>query len=117
MSMVFQRNRYVRECEETGKKNYSYLQFCANYEAWCGENEETMHFQAVIAQKMEVDFAGKTFPLIDGQTGEICTVVVFVAVLPYSQYIFAEGMLSTREPLWIAVNNHALRFSVEFPHW
>lgn len=37
-----------------------------------------MHFQAAIAQKMEVDFAGQTFTLVDGQTGEICTVVVFV---------------------------------------
>ncbi len=52
-----------------------------------------MHFQAVIAQKMEVDFAGKTFSLIDGQTGEVFTIVVFVAILPYSQYIYAEGML------------------------
>ena len=36
---------------------------------------------------MEVDFAGKTFDLIDELTGEITTVVVFVAILPYSQYI------------------------------
>ena len=96
MTMVFQWNQYKRVCEETEKKYYSYRQFCANYEAWCRENEETMHFQAVIAQKMEVDFAGQTFTLVDGQTGEVCTVVVFVAVLPYSQYIYAEGMLSTR---------------------
>ncbi len=109
MTLVFQWNQYVRKCEETGKKSYSYRQFCDNYVDWCKGNEETMHFQAVIAQKMEVDFAGKTFSLVDGQTGEICTVVVFVAVLPYSQYIYAEGMLSTREPQWIAVNNHALR--------
>ena len=110
MTMVFQWNQYKRVCEETEKKYYSYRQFCANYETWCRENEETMHFQAVIAQKMEVDFAGQTFTLVDGQTGEVCTVAVFVAVLPYSQYIYAEGMLSTREPQWIAVNNHALRY-------
>ena len=42
MTMVFQWNRYVREYEETGKKSYSYRQFCANYEAWCRENEETI---------------------------------------------------------------------------
>ena len=110
MTMVYQWNQYKRMCEETGKKHYSYRQFCSNYESWCKENEETMHFQAVIAQKMEVDFAGKTFSSIDSQTGEICTIVVFVAVLPYSQYIYAEGMLSTKEPQWIAVNNHALRY-------
>lgn len=110
MTMVYQWNQYKRQCEETGKKYYSYRQFCSNYESWCEENEETMHFQAVIAQKMEVDFAGKTFSLIDGQTGEVFTIVVFVAILPYSQFIYAEGMLSTKEPQWIAVNNHALRY-------
>ena len=35
---------------------------------------------------------------------------VFVAVLPYSQYIYAEGMVSTKEPQWIAVNNNALKY-------
>ena len=59
---------------------------------------------------MEVDFAGKTFELIDKLTGEITTIVVFVAVLPYSQYIYAEGMASTCEPQWIEVNNHALAY-------
>ena len=50
---------------------------------------------------MEVDFAGKTFQLTDKVTGETTTIVVFVAILPYSQYIYAEGMTSTREPQWI----------------
>lgn len=57
---------------------------------------------------MEVDFAGKTFQMVDPLTGEVVEIVVFVAVLPYSQYIYAEGMVSTKEPQWIAVNNNAL---------
>ena len=61
-------------------------------------NYETAHFDAVVAQKMEVDFAGQTFSMTDPLTGEIMTIVVFVAILPYSQYIYAEGMLSTMEP-------------------
>ena len=51
-----------------------------------------------------LDFAGKTFEITDPLTGEIYTVVVFVAILPYSQYIYAEGMLSVKEPQWIDVN-------------
>lgn len=58
---------------------------------------------------MEVDFAGKTFLLVDPVTGEVYDIVVFVAVLPRSQYIYAEGMLSTKEPQWIEVNNCALQ--------
>jgi len=50
----------------------------------------------VIGEKMEVDFTGKTFSMINLLTGELSTIVVFVAVLPYSQYIHAEGMLSTK---------------------
>ena len=63
-----------------------------------------------MGEKMEVDFAGKTFEVTDPLTGEIYSVVVFVAILPYSQYIYAEGMLSAKEPQWIVVNNHALDY-------
>ena len=59
---------------------------------------------------MEVDFAGQTFDMTEPLTGEILPIVVFVAILPYSQYIYAEGMLSTKEPQWIEVNNHALDY-------
>ena len=110
MTLMFLWNRYKKKCEEEGVRFYQYSQYCELYNKWCEENYETAHFDAVIAQKMEVDFAGQTFSLTDPLTGEIVTIVVFVAILPYSQYIYAEGMLSTKEPQWIAVNNHALDY-------
>ena len=110
MTLVYLWGRYSKQCQAEGKKHYQYRQFCELYGLWCEENYETIHLQAVIGQKMEVDFAGKTFDLIDSLTGEITTIVVFVAVLPYSQLIFAEGMISTKEPQWIDVNNHALKY-------
>ena len=110
MTLVVLWNRYSKQCRDRGVKFYSYRQFCENYAKWCEENKETLHFNAVIGQKMEVDFAGKTFQMVDHLTGEVMTIVVFVAVLPYSQYIYAEGMVSTKEPQWIAVNNNALQY-------
>lgn len=110
MTLMFLWNRYKKKCEEEGNRFYQYSQYCELYNKWCEENYETAHFDAVIAQKMEVDFAGQTFPMTDPLTGEIMTIVVFVAILPYSQYIYAEGMLSTKEPQWIDVNNHALDY-------
>lgn len=110
MTLMFLWNRYKKKCEEEGARFYQYSQYCELYNKWCEENYETAHFDAVIAQKMEVDFAGQTFHMTDPLTGEIMTVVVFVAILPYSQYIYAEGMLSTKEPQWIEVNNHALDY-------
>ncbi len=60
---------------------------------------------------MEVDFAGKTFGLIERLTGEVMPIVVFVVVLvlPYSQYIYVEGMDSTKEMQWIEESNNALK--------
>lgn len=110
MTLMFLWNRYKKKCEEEGSRFYQYSQYCELYNKWCEENYETAHFDAVIAQKMEVDFAGQTFTMADPVTGEIMTIVVFVAILPYSQYIYAEGMLSTKEPQWIDVNNHALDY-------
>ena len=110
MTLVYLWNCYKKKCEQDGLRYYQYRQFCENYNEWCEENTETLHFTANIAEKMEVDFAGETFRLVDPLTGELDTIVVFVAVLPYSQYIYAEGMLSTKEPEWIKVNNNALDF-------
>ena len=110
MTLIYQWNRYKKKCEADDLKHYSYRQFCERYGMWCDENEETAHFTPIIAQTMEVDFAGKTFEMTDRLTGEVSVIVVFVAVLPYSQMIYAEGMLSTKEPQWIQVNNNALAF-------
>lgn len=110
MTLVVLWNRYAKRCRDGRLKFYSYRQFCENYAKWCEQNKESLHFNAVIGQKMEVDFAGKTFRLVDRLTGEFVEIVVFVAVLPYSQYIYAEGMVSTKEPQWIEVNNHALQY-------
>ena len=110
MTLIVLWNRYSKRCRDGGLKFYSYRQFCENYAKWCEENKETLHFNAVSGQKMEVDFAGKTFQMVDHLTGEPMEIVVFVAVLPYSQLIYAEGMVSTKEPQWIAVNNNALLY-------
>ena len=110
MTLVYLWGRYQKDCNTKDVSPYQYRQFCELYACWCDEHYETLHIQAVIGQKMEFDFAGKTFNLIDKLTGEVTTTVVFVVVLPYSQYIYVEGMISTSEPQWIEVNNHALDY-------
>ena len=81
MTLIYQWNRYKKKCETYDLKYYSYRQFCERYSMWCDENEETAHFTPIIAQTMEVDFAGKTFEMTDRLTGEVSVIVVFVAVL------------------------------------
>ncbi|SHK37516.1 Mu transposase domain-containing protein [Hespellia stercorisuis] len=110
MTLVYQWNRYKKECIADERKFYSYRQFCDRYSSWYDDNDESAHFTPIIGQTMEVDFAGKTFELTNRLTGEIIPIVVFVSLLPYSQYIYAEGMVSTKEPQWIQVNNNALAY-------
>lgn len=110
MTMVFLWNRYKKRCSNEGKKYYQYRQFCERYQMWIDENKETLHLISKIGETMEIDFAGKTFKITDPITTEVTEVVVFVAILPYSQYIYAEGMTSTKEPQWISVNNNALEY-------
>lgn len=110
MTMLFLWNRYKKRCISEEKKYYKYRQFCERYQLWIEENKETLHLVAKIGEKMEIDFAGKTFKIIDPITTEETDIVVFVAILPYSQYIYAEGMISTKEPQWISVNNNALEY-------
>ena len=94
MTLTYLWNRYLQDCLNAGTRPYQYRHFCRLYANWCDENKEAMHFTAIPGQKMEVDFAGKTFRLVDHMTGELLEIVVFVAVLPYSQNIYVEGMAS-----------------------
>lgn len=110
MTLTFLWNRYKRRCQSEEKKFYQYRQFCDLYSKWLEDNDESLHIATRIGQKMEVDFAGKAFQLIQALTGEDTKIVVFVAILPYSQYIYAEGLISTKEPQWIEVNNHAIQY-------
>lgn len=59
MTLVYLWGRYQKDC-----KPYQYRKFCELYARWCEEYYETLHIQAVIGQKTEDDFAGKTFDLI-----------------------------------------------------
>ena len=110
MTLVYLWNRYTNQHADDPRKKYSYRQFCARFSDWCESNDVTLTMVAYSGQTMEVDFAGNTFQMTDRLTGDIYVIVVFVAILPYSQRIYAEGMLSTKEPQWIKVNNHALQY-------
>jgi len=110
MTLTYLWNKYSANCRREGTRSYSYRQFCSRFNEWCEENDISLTMEAYSGQTMEVDFAGNTLQIINKLTGEVLPVVVFIAILPYSQRIYAEGMLSTREPEWINVNNNALDY-------
>jgi len=52
-------------------------------------------------EKLYVDYAGQTVPVIDPKTGEIQEAEIFVAVLEASSYTYAEAQWHQDLPNWI----------------
>jgi transposase len=73
---------------------YGYSRFCSLYVAWRRSITATMRQTHVAGEKLFVDFAGDTVPVIDPTTGEVCQAHVFVAVLGASNYTYAEARWS-----------------------
>lgn len=89
---------------------YGYSRFCDLYGEWRKGVTATMRQTHVAGEKLFVDFAGDTVPVIDGLTGEIRAAHVFVAVLGASNYTFAEARWSEGLADWIGAHVEALAF-------
>ena len=86
------------------------LQFCKRMNDFMKINKATMHFEHVPGEKTEVDWAGKTISITDFNTGEVNKAYLFVGVLPYSQYVYAEATSDMKEENWIMVHVHMFNF-------
>ncbi len=69
-----------------------------------------MHIQRKPGELMEVDWAGQTAKLTDADTGEVLDAFIFVAVLPYSGYVYAEAFASQAQEVWIRAHVNAYCF-------
>jgi transposase len=84
-----------------------YSQFCEHYRKWRGSLDICMHQDHKAGEKLFVDWAGDTFPIVDRQTGEVRKAYLFLATLGASSYSYAEGFLSQDLPQWITAHVHA----------
>jgi transposase len=57
---------YRQEHPEDG---YGYSRFCELYEAWCEQQEIRLPQQHKAGERLFVDYAGDTIPIIDRSTG------------------------------------------------
>lgn len=89
---------------------YSYSQFCHHYRQWRRRLKPMMRQQHRAGEKLFIDYAGQTVPVVDEETGEIKEVQIFVAVLGASNYTYAEAHESQTLPHWIGAHVRALAF-------
>ena len=89
---------------------YQYSQFCTHYRAWKGRLKRSMRQNHLAGDKLFIDYAGPTVPVIDPGTGEIRQSQIFVAVLGASSYTYCEATWSQSLSDFLGSHVRALRY-------
>ena len=92
-----------------------YSQFCERYRRWRARLDVVMRQSHRAGEKLFVDYAGHSVPVVERQTGELRNAQVFVAVLGASNYTFAEATWTQTLPDWCASHVRALSFLTGVP--
>ena len=93
---------------EAHPEGYRYSRFCELYRSWEGKISVTMRQAHLGGDKLFVDYAGDTAPVvIDRLTGEIRKAQIFVAVLGASNFTYAEATWTQSLADWIGAHTRA----------
>jgi transposase len=93
---------------EQHSDGFRYSRFCELYRAWEGKLPVTMRQTHLGGEKLFVDYAGDTVPVIvDRLSGETRPAQIFVAVMGASSFTYAEATWTQSLPDWIAAHTHA----------
>jgi len=99
-----------QEYREQYPGGYQYSRFCELYRAWAGKIDRVMRQEHRAGEKLFVDYAGHTLPIVDQTTGEIRQAQIFVAVLGASNYTYVEATWTQSLPDWLGSHVRALEF-------
>lgn len=92
------------EYKEDHPDGLQYSQFCELYRRWRGSLDLVLRQEHRAGEKVFVDFAGQTVPVVDRATGEVRESQIFVGVLGASNYTYAEACWSQELPEWIGAH-------------
>jgi transposase len=98
------------EYREVHPDGYSYSQFCEHYRQWAGHLQPAMRMSHAAGERLFVDYAGQTVPIVNPDTGEVQPAQIFVAVLGASSYTYVEAQLHQDLPSWIGAHVRAFSF-------
>ena len=89
---------------------YRYSRFCDLFRRWEGRLPLTMRQSHGGGEKLFVDYAGDTVPVVDRRTGEVRPAHLFVAVMGGSSLSFACATWTEQLGDWIEAHNAAFAF-------
>lgn len=87
-----------------------YTAFCNQYRRWLGTREWVLRQNHAPGDKLFVDYAGQTVPVVDRRTGEERPAQVFIGALGCSNYTYLEATWSQALPDWLGSHVRALTF-------
>jgi transposase len=90
-----------QEYKTATPEGVQYSQFCAAYRQWVGKLDLVMRQHHRAGEKLFIDYAGQTLPVVNRLTGEVHEVAIFIAVLGASNYTYVEATWSQSLPDWI----------------
>ena len=89
---------------------YQYTQFCEHYRRWRGRLDPVLRQEHRAGEKVFVDYAGQTMPVVDTATGEIRDAQIYVGVLGASNLTFVEATWTQTLPDWIGSHVHMFSY-------
>jgi transposase len=87
-----------------------YTAFCTGYRKWQSQSMRVFRQTYTPGDKLFVDYAGQTVPIVDRYTGSVTQAQIFVAVLGASNYTFVEATLSQQLPDWLGSHVRCFKF-------
>ncbi len=93
-----------------GEASYQYSRFCDLYREFARRLKRSMRQTHRAGEKLFVDFAGDTAPIVDPGSGEIRRAHIFVAVLGASNYTYACATAAETQADWLGGIGRALTF-------
>jgi len=101
---------YCKECKRTGEIPYQSTQFNKHYRDYAVRTGATMHIERTPGESMEVDWIGGSVGVWDEASGAELEAYVFVSVLSYSGYAYAEAFWTMKMDDWLVAHVHAYEF-------
>src|SRR2546428_2889023 len=99
-----------QEYKEAQPDGYQYSRYCELYNRWARKLDVVLRQEHRAGEKMFVDHAGPTVPVVDRETGELRQASIFVAVLGASSYTYAEATWKRDLPAWIGSHVRTVEF-------
>lgn len=98
------------EYKQDHPDGFQYSWYCERYRAWAAKLDPVMRQEHKAGERLFVDWAGDTVPIIDPDTGEVRPAYLFVAVLGASSYTYAEATLSQDTDAFLSAHCRAFQF-------